>query len=127
MHLFSEKALVHGSYLHYCHILYVIFMSRKNIYSALKFVSKCPSLITDRRLKFSNCVINNIEISLQLSLKYFVNSRALNLYIFFANLSTCGLSANPAVCEYKIRLNENESWIFISKLSRNRVSYSLYK
>lgn len=35
--------------------------------------------------------------------------------------NTCGLSANPAVCEYKIRLNENESWIFISKLSRNRV------
>jgi len=36
--------------------------------------------------------------------------------------SQCGLSRIASVCEYKIRLNENEAWISISKHSRNRVS-----
>ena len=34
----------------------------------------------------------------------------------------CGLSNVPCLVEYKIRLNEIEKWIYISKLSRNRVS-----
>lgn len=33
----------------------------------------------------------------------------------------CGLSNIPGMVEYKIRLNEEENWIYISKLSRNRV------
>ncbi len=39
--------------------------------------------------------------------------------------SQCGLSQIRSVCEYKIRLNEKEEWIFISKHSRNRVSPNL--
>jgi len=36
-------------------------------------------------------------------------------------LQICGLSNIPSVCQYKIKLNENSSWILISKLSRNRI------
>lgn len=35
----------------------------------------------------------------------------------------CGLSNIPGMVEYKIRLNETEQWIYISRLSRNRVSF----
>lgn len=39
----------------------------------------------------------------------------------------CGLSNIPGIVEYKIRLNESEKWIYISRLSRNRVSYSHFE
>lgn len=33
----------------------------------------------------------------------------------------CGLSNAPCICQYKIKLNENGPWIYISRLTRNRI------
>jgi len=38
------------------------------------------------------------------------------------NIKVCSLTGDLCQCDYRIRLNENDEWYPISRLSRNRIA-----